>query len=288
MASIKAVRENIEAHRSMQGLVEVYEEMAAESMRKIREAILASRAYYQGLARLSAEVGADITSLMTEQSPREAVVLLSANEGMYGEITDKVFADFVKRAQTLDHDADVYVIGKVGADLMKVLAPNVSFTPLTLTPREKGESVFTTIVDALVRYTKIELFFGEFESIARQNATSRVLSASEVELTKNMWAGDYVIKLKYLYEPSAAEVARTFAKRIFAGIMEQTLKEDELAKNASRLMHLDNAWTKIDDYIHADSRLYRKLQKRTVAKKLHIQLAGYIGRTHTKTKGASL
>lgn len=282
MASIRVIRENIEAHRSMQGLVEVYEEMAAETMRKIREAIIQSRAYYQGLARLSAEVGADLTLLTSLKSTRDALVLLSANEGMYGDIADKIFSDFLRRAKEKSSTTDIYVIGKVGADLMKMLAPTIPFTLLALQPREKAENLFSAIIKQLVVYTKIELFFGEFESIARQNPVSRVLSATEVELTKQKWAGDTLVKLKYLYEPSPEHVADTFATQIFAGIMEQTIKEDELAKNASRLMHLDNAWTKIEEHLHVDTTLYRKLKKRKTGKKQHTQLAGYIGRAHTK------
>ena len=264
MSSIKQIQANIESHLSMRDLVEVYERMAANTMRKIRDAILASREYYHNLAKLSAEVGADLSSVEEIKSKKSALVLLSSDDGMYGEIMDKVFGRFLKEIK--EHPAaDVYISGKVGQELIAVVSPRTKYQPLAVV--EVGEKLW--------QYREVEIFFGQFESIARQEPNSRVLSVNQLESTQDAWAGDAIARLKYLYEPSVEAISDKFSKGIFVGVLQQTIKEDELAKNASRLMHLDKALNEIEKKLGAEQVKFGKANKRRVSKKQQLQLAGY-------------
>lgn len=271
MSSIKDIKNNIAANSSMKGLVEVYEEMTAATMRDIREAILASRDYYHGLAHLSEEVGTDLSLLPALAGKKEALVLLSSDEGMYGDIIDSVVGSFVHEVKKRRDNA-VFIAGKTGAELVRVLDPSVHFT---LLPLPKLSEALTDIVKKLFIYKRVTVFFGQFENIVRQEPSSRTLTAGTVELTKQEWAGDVTIKLKYVYEPAVERIARVFAQEIFSGVFEQTFKEGELAKNASRLMHLDQALATIDKKIDTDMQKYRRAQKRLSGKKLHTQFSGY-------------
>jgi F0F1-type ATP synthase gamma subunit len=264
MSSIKQIQANIESHLSMRDLVEVYERMAANTMRKIRDAILASREYYHNLAKLSAEVGADLSSVEEIKSKKSALVLLSSDDGMYGEIMDKVFGRFLKEIK--EHPAaDVYISGKVGQELIAVVSPRTKYQPLAVV--EVGEKLW--------QYREVEIFFGQFESIARQEPNSRVLSVNQLESTQDAWAGDAIARLKYLYEPSVEAISDKFSKGIFVGVLQQTIKEDELAKNASRLMHLDKALSEIEKKLGTEQAKFGKANKRRVSKKQQLQLAGH-------------
>jgi len=264
MSSIKKIQSNIDSHLSMRDLVEVYERMAANTMRKIRDAILASREYYQNLAQLSAEVGADLSSVESVKSKKSALVLLSSDNGMYGEITDKVFERFVKKIKE-NSEFDLYITGKVGQELMKVVAPKIEYKSI----------IMDGIGEVLWQYREVEIFYGQFESIARQEPNSRVLSVNQIKSTQDAWSGDVVTKLKYLYEPSVEDISNKFSKGIFAGILQQTIKEDELAKNASRLMHLDKALNGIEEKLDIEQTRFSKANKRRISKKQQLQLAGY-------------
>ena len=257
----------------MKGLVEVYEEMAASTMKKIREAILASRGYYHGLARLSAEVGADLSEVSEQEKKKEAIVLLSADSGLYGDIVDRVFDSFLMAVRA-DKKADVFISGKVGEQLMRMLAPELHYT-LIPGPIVSGGEVLTDVVRKLYFYKKVQVFFGQFESLAQQNPTSRMISAAAVEWTRKQWAGELTMKLKFIYEPTPEKISQVFSEQIFFGIFEQTLKEDELAKNGSRLMHLDQAYVNIEKKLGGDTERYRKLLKRLSNKKQQSRLTGY-------------
>lgn len=273
MSSIKQIQANIDSHLSMRDLVEVYERMAANTMRKIRDAILASREYYHNLAKLSAEVGADLSSVEEVKSKNSALVLLSSDNGMYGEIMDKVFGNFLQAIKA-NPSAEVYISGKVGQQLMSVVAPRVKYHSLAVIELD-DDSLMSVLGETLWKYREVEIFFGQFESIARQEPNSRLLSINQLESTQDSWAGDAVARLKYLYEPSVEQISNKFSKGIFVGVLQQTIKEDELAKNASRLMHLDKALNEIEEKLGTEKSRYNKARKRNISKKQQLQLAGY-------------
>ena len=85
-------------------------------------------------------------------------------------------------------------------------------------------------------------------------------------------------KFLYLYEPTEAAVAEVFTKEIAAAVFDQTLKESQLAKFASRLMYLDTAIEKIDEKITGYKLEKAKAQKRAMGKKQAVAFSGIISR----------
>ncbi|KKU87283.1 MAG: hypothetical protein UY18_C0039G0004 [Microgenomates group bacterium GW2011_GWF2_47_9] len=272
MSGINKLKDNIEVYESIGGLMEVYEEMAAKAMREIREEILSGREYYQGLAELSASVGADLSLFPYGQKRGSAIVLFSADEGLYGEILDRVFDSFLTAIRQ-DRSAQIYLSGKAGIELMKLFEPGVKYTVL---PVPTGKDSFKEVVGALWGYKKIEFYFGQFESLARQIAVNRQVTAKEIMQTIQGGSSKIVAKLKYLYEPDVAEVSRVFGQEIFTGILDQTIKEGELARNASRLMHLDQALGKVESRLDKVRGGYLKMKKKLVARKQNSAVAGYM------------
>ncbi len=155
---------------------------------------------------------------------------------------------------------------------MKMLAPGVKYNSIAV---PEGEEGFRQVVASLWGYKQVEMFFGQFESLARQEASSREVSATEIELTQRDWSGEVVATLKYIYEPDVQAVSKIFGQEIFKGILDQTIKEGELARSASRLMHLDQAIGKIDENLGRARGKYLKAVKRVSGRKQNTMLAGY-------------
>ena len=81
--------------------MEVYEEIAATKMQRIRKTVTASCDYFEGLAKLSEEVALDLDNAF-EGKNKFAAVFLSANTGLYGDIVKKVFYTFVSDIKDKD------------------------------------------------------------------------------------------------------------------------------------------------------------------------------------------
>lgn len=267
MRTLKRAAKDIDDARAMKGLLEAYEEIAATRMVKVREAIGSTRGYYQGLSTLSDEVGADLSNIFEESSEKEAVVLLSANEGLYGDILDKVFAQFITHVQ--NSNSEVYIAGRVGEKMLKDYAPNIKYTSLPILDSEEGLSAIESIREKLLSYRNIKIFYGEFESIVNQNANVRGMSGAIEGADVDEKA---TADLQYLYEPSLTKISKKFGEEIFVGIWEQTTKESELAQQASRLMHLDGALTKLDEEVKKLTKKRFKMVKKNEEKKQSLRI----------------
>lgn len=267
MKTFKRIAKDIDDAQAMKGLLEAYEEMAATKMISVRDSIGATRQYYKGLTTLSDEVGADLSHVFESSNEKEAVVLLSANEGLYGDILDKVFAHFVTYIQ--NNRGDVYIAGEVGEKMLTDYAPDIKYTSLPIADSEEGLSAIESIRSKLLSYKNIKIFYGEFASIVNQNASMRGMSGA---IEGDDMDDDVSAQLKYLYEPSLAKISKKFGEEIFIGIWEQTAKESQLAQQASRLMHLDSALTGLDSEMKKLTKRKFKMIKKNEEKKQSLRV----------------
>lgn len=259
----------------LKGIVEVYEEMAAIKMQKIREDILLSRDYYQGLGRLADEVGSDL-QVVAPAPYQDAAVFIAANAGMYGEIVGKTFSlflDFLKK-----NLVDIYIIGKQGENLMKAYAADFKYTLLEMADDKIEEDVFSGLVKQLSGYRKIFLFYGKFKNIATQSADSVRISPDILPKAEENRQLLKKKRLEYLYEPSLEKISEVFAKEIMAALMASILSEASLAKFGSRMMFLDQSLQKIDEKLEDNLIEKRSLRKKMLDRKQNTMISGIIAR----------
>ena len=169
-------------------------------------------------------------------------MLVAANKGLFGDIIEKVFVEFTHYVE-MRPQAEIYVVGKVGEQMMKELGLKKRYTVVDL-PDGKEEKGWQELVGYLQVYEKVRVFYGEFVSLANQRAVDRVFSG---KFWQQVSRGLDRESLRYLYEPSVEKLAKRFEGEIFESVLGQTLKEAELAKYASRLMHLDGAIGRIEE-----------------------------------------
>lgn len=244
MNSLKNIILDNKSTQEIKGMVEVYEDIAAKKMKTIRSEIVISRDYYEGLSKLSVEIGADFKNLEMGGAG-EAVVFLSANQGLFGDIVEKVFADFLKYL-SVNKNVSIFVSGKIGVEMMRILASNIKYTFIEIADEKVEDSELSHVWQELVNFTKITVFYGKYKSLANQEGGTLDLSG---EMMGNLQGADLKNKegnLKYIYEPTLQAVSTKFAKEILATLFEEALRENQLAKYASRLMSLDTALENID------------------------------------------
>jgi F0F1-type ATP synthase gamma subunit len=256
----------------MQGVLETFEELAASSMQKLRVEIGLSQDFYHGLSSLSEEVGADWDGALPGEKMREAVVLVSANGGLFGDIVEKVIAEFVTYVQ--NNNCEVYVMGQWGANLVRRYMPELKFEYVSMPDESLPTEVLSSIIARLGDYREVKFFYGQFVNIARQEPTSRRISGElRMDFLPHDEQEQRTRQLKYIYEPDFAEVGRKFGQEIFAGVFDNTLREAQLAKYASRLMHLDQAISRMDIRMVALGHEEQRAKKREENRKQSLRVA---------------
>ena len=251
--------------QDLKGMVEVYEEIAASKMQKVRHQITLTRDFFERLEQLSDEIGADFETIPEKSVNREIAVLIATNTGLYGDIVDNTLRLFLTYIKT--HPVDVFVVGKLGAELLKTMAPDVKFQSYFLPDDNFDQAKFLRLMAEIFPYRKILVFYGKFQNIAVQLPVMAKISSDILPKTYATLQELKNKRLQYLYEPSLMAISEIFAKDIVASLMEQIFQESFLAKFASRVMYLDQSIDKVTDYLQSLDSQKRQIKKKLLNKK---------------------
>lgn len=276
---------------TMRELVEAYEEIAATRMRVIRSSVLKTREFLDGLTAIFQEVkisyGREIIMLMKKKKLKDrsklslikrngktVALLLSSNTGLYGDIMQRTCKSFNEYVTTKER-CDVAIVGKMGRRLFTEQNPTMPFAYFDITDKKIDLDSLRRMVDYLVAYERILLFFGRYQSIVSQIPTmldmygnlspetefSGIFSVDTLERQDQTPQSQQVLEeeKKYLFEPSIETVLTFFESEIFMSIFEQTMQESNLAKYAARMFMLDVATENISQRLGK-----MKLQKRVM------------------------
>lgn len=233
---LKQIEVEIKTTRDLGGLLETYEELAAQEMKKIKEDVVNSRDFVESLAELSVKVGADLQIGWGMEKSR-AGVFLSADEGLYGDLPERVFFKFLKYLK--ESKVEAVVVGRIGRDLMSQWGGEKEFKYY-----EESDEVWEKLLN---EFGQLKMFFGQFENVARQKVKGEEVSGRVVkEMVEAIEEGEMT---KYIYEPSAERIGEKFAEEIMTGVMASINEENRLAKQASRLVQLDKAVDRIEERV---------------------------------------
>lgn len=272
MITRKALKAEFEGLLSLKSLVDVYEEVAANRMQRVRGAVLISRQFLDELMGVFARIkkayrrGSSYSALA--RNGKTVAVFVSANAGLYGDIVDRIFAKFSEFVR--QNNPDVVVIGKLGVKLMADRGLNVLYNYFDFSDEAVETESFTMVMRYLMQFEKIVVFYGRFRSILAQDPETTMVSGDSLE----SYSGSAQKEVDYLFEPSAREIAKVFEGQILASIFEQTLHESQLAKFASRMLSLDRALDNIDGRLGEMRSAERRLKHKLVNKKQLARLSG--------------
>lgn len=235
----------------LSNMIQAYEEIAAGRIMHSRQSVLSNREYIDELNVIFQEVissykkeaelllknkkhkNADDLSFINKNG-RTLLLLVSANTGLYGSLVKRTFDLF---AQSQDSSvSDRAIVGKLGLSMWQNTRRKEKYFYFDFPDQNVDDESLKKILDFIVGYEKIIIFYGRFQNLVNQEATASDISGntlpSETNKTQN---------IKYLFEPSLGKILEFFEKQIFASIFEQTMRESQLAKIASRLTTLDQA-----------------------------------------------
>lgn len=233
------------------------EEIASMKMRGIRNKVLVSRDMNDELTDIYREVSISyknqILRLLEQKNGKKAkdqinaktislkkdnekiaCVYLSANSGFFAKILEKTYHEFITYLD--QHEAVPIIIGEFGKKLFLNDFPNRQFIFYPFVEDQTSDQSLKKVTKDLTGYKNVIIFYARFESMASQTVT--VLDVSGQDQPNTQLA---VGAAHYLFEPSLEKIITFFESEIFAGIIQQTVTESELARYASRITTLDIA-----------------------------------------------
>lgn len=276
MLTRKILDNEVEGLTGLRGFVEVYEEVAAGRMQKTREAVLKARQFLDGLAEIFAEVklsyvkevGAVAAQSKINRNGKTVAVFLSANSGLFGDIVERTFEEFVKFLS--ETSAEAVIVGKLGLRMLQDRHPEILYNYFDFSDDRVDLDSLRLVMRYLLQFEKIVVFYGKFENIVNQKPTVASISGDSLP-NVNLKAKP---QNKYIFEPNVKEILEVFESEILSSIFEQTLHESLLAKFASRLQHLDRSLLNIEQRLGQLKFEMRRLRHKIDNRKQLSRLSG--------------
>jgi ATP synthase F1 gamma subunit len=241
-------------------LVRAYEEIAASRIKKSRDSVLRNRAFMSEVNEIFEEVLTNYKKQIEEYMKQKKAkninelsflnrngkilyLFISANTGLYGSIVKRTFELFNQKIDK--KTGDIAIVGKLGQTMWQESGRTEKYFYFDFPDQNMDNDALKKILDFLINYESVVIFYGEFQNLVKQDATYSDISGSSFEAdTKTPRP-----IVRYYFEPSLAKILEFFEKQIFAAIFEQTMRESQLAKLASRLTLLDSASENINKKI---------------------------------------
>lgn len=251
MAVKNSVTSEVEEVSSLRTLVEIYGEIASVRMIKIRDFVLKNREFLDSISNIFHDAlesyakklsdlvklgkikkGGKVTFL--SHNGKTVAVLISANTGFYGEIVQRTFRKYVNDVRKFNFE--VTIIGKLGRTLFLQEEPKRPYTFFELADYGVDETKLSEIIKHLVQYEEIRVYHGKYQTVITQVPSTFTISAGTPirEEVKEP-------EVQYIFEPSVEKILTFFETEIFASLFDQSIRESQLAKFASRILAMDRA-----------------------------------------------
>ncbi len=259
MKTPRTIERQITELNTLANLTDIYGEIASTRMKRTRQSVLTSRDFmaevYDVFKEVFASYRAEVMRLVKSRGEDPALgvtllshngktvsLLLSANTGLYGEVVRRSFDLFMRDVRR--SDVEVAIVGRVGRNYFLNDEPGRPYTYFELPDNGTDRERLSELVRHLVQYEEIHVYFGQFQNVVSQEPTKMVISAAT--LLTNLGAGSGE-ENKYIFEPTLERVLMFFETEIFASLLDQTVRESQLSKFASRILAMNRAHENIEN-----------------------------------------
>jgi F0F1-type ATP synthase gamma subunit len=252
--------QELELTDSLKSLATAYEQISVMKMQEIRGSVVQTRTFLSGLSAVYYKVRSSyrgkIQQLLDQErkknkvtadakfkkNGKNALVLLSANNKLYGDIIPKTINLFLQKIE--DSDGDIIIVGKVGKDLFENQNGEIPYTYFDVPDTSFKLDDLRPLLTFLLPYEKVTIFHGQFDNVLNQFPKEAVITGQplleEEKQTQEVF--------KSLFEPSIETILAFFETQIFSTLIKQTVHEGQLARFASRIrameLALDNIATR--------------------------------------------
>lgn len=265
------IRATLASTNSVSSIAHILENIASIRITQIKDEVLQSRDFFSrlwsmyGQLRVSdkdarANLATTATITANAQSNKKAVILITANAGLTGEV-DTILINQVL-AEVDPKTTDFFVLGMHGQSLL--LQHNIN--PIkTLRFPEVGQAIdVSDLMQALVPYSTPTVYYPSYDSLSIQRVFSLELKSTVQKLgaqDRNLNQEEIIFKDNCIFEPSVVEVVAYLEQMMMSTILTEIILESNLAQLSSRFNAMNVASSKATDMAKNLQRRYVQLRR---------------------------
>lgn len=248
-ASLKEDKQLIDI---LNNLATAYQEISVLKMKEARETIKHSRDFVEKLKivfnSLTSSHELDLSKTKNLKKVNTAKVLITANSRFNGDILRKITDAFLTDKDNAD--ADIFVIGKIGEDLLKEASLDFKYKTVQIPDTNITSQDLKELLQQLIKYRSVYVYYAVFKTVLNQEVLITQIPSIYSLLDKKIQVQpDGSNSMLYLFEPSGEEIADYLNDSVSISIVRQTIYETELARHAARI----SAMSKLIDKTNQES-----------------------------------
>lgn len=235
MRRASAIEKDVADISTVKDLTAVFESLASTQVAKVKNKVELSNAFFHLLWRRYSSIRVDPATRITNRelgdkdAKDQVFVIISAEAGLSGDI-DQRLIETMKR-QYDPATTDIVVLGSHGASQLSQRGiPYIRFFQV---PETDHYIDVTPVIDAVLPYSKIIVFYEEYVSLGVQNIQSIDLISSMRTMSEDA-DEDAMTTEDTIFEPSLDEIADEMEMTMMTLALSQTILESSLAQAASR------------------------------------------------------
>lgn len=236
MRRASAIEQEAGQIATVQDLTGVFESLASTQVAKVKSKVVLSKEFFQLLWKHYSSIRVDpktrITNRnLTDKPSKTVFVIISAEAGLSGDIDLRLIETM--RQDYNEDTTDIIVLGSHGAT--QLTQRGIPFVRFFQVPESDHYIDVSPVIDAVMPYSKIIVYYEEYVSLGVQEIKSIDLISSMRGMSQNMDSDEDVMTARdTIFEPSLDDIADQMEITMMTLALSQTILESSLAQAASR------------------------------------------------------
>jgi F-type H+-transporting ATPase subunit gamma len=236
MRRASAIQKESQQIGTVGDLTGVFESIASTQVAKIKSKVELSKEFFELLWKRYSSLRIDPRTRITHRddkdiNPKKVFVIISAEAGLSGDIDQRLIETMLK-----DYDnttTDIVVLGTHGANQLK--QGGIPYIHYFQVPASEGYIDVNPVIDVIIDYSKITLYYEEYISLGVQGIKKLDLHARIREMSEDADEDETIITADdTIFEPSLEEIADIMEAAMMNLAFSQAILESGLAQDASR------------------------------------------------------
>lgn len=240
--TIREIKDAIEEGQALKSIASAYTEIASLRLKRIRQDVLKTRAFFSEVLRIYA-----LVRRIAQQKGQKAnlkpklSILISSNDRFYSIIDTNLVSFFLSQGSD---KGETFVVGH-GAKVALEARGFKNFTAVTLKKDMPTQAELANIVTKAKQYQSVLVYYPQFQTVIKQSPVAVDITQSQAKALEQSKR----IEGAFIFEPEAPKILEFFDNQIKQTLIEQTFLEADLARVGSRLISMDSAQHNADDFV---------------------------------------
>lgn len=292
MAQRKLIIEELEALNSIKDLAESYEEIAAMEMQRIRNSVLKTRDYLVQLSDVFVDLKSSYTrevddlitrrkkgdkslSPILQKKGKKLLVYLSSNGKLYGAVTQQTFRLFINDVKKPEEaHSDIVIIGAAGKEMYEGSNVHRKYDYFEIPDSKVDIDHIKQLMQKFLQYETVDVYYGKFGNVVKQAPAETSITGEDIFEDENV--KPIMREDRFIFEPTLEKIFHFFETQIMTNLFSQTLLENQLARDVSRVNAMEQALLNIEEQSKVLTKIKNRIRHSTQNKKQLETIAGSI------------